>query len=346
MTRGDDNAAVRAAGLPYDAQRHALPERKQRLVDLQEPTRILVIKLSALGNVILSLGPFAAIRQHHRAAEVTLLTTAPYAAWLAEAPWFDRVLVDQRPDWWNLPALLRLRRMLRAGHFDRVYDLQTSSRSSWYFRLFAPGQRPEWSGIAPGCSHPHRDLDRDIMHDIDRQFAQLAYAGITERPPADLSWNTADIGRFNLPARFALLVPGSSPHRPVKRWPAASYAAVAGRLLDTGITPVVLGTAAERDLATTICATVPAAIDLTGRTGLADLAPLARAAQVAIGNDTGPMHLIAAAGCRSIVLFSHDSDPERCAPRGLSVSVLRRPDLMSLPVEAVLAELDDAMTPA
>jgi ADP-heptose:LPS heptosyltransferase len=313
---------------------------------LQDPKRILVVKLSALGNVILSLGPFAAIRQHHKNAEITLLTTAPYAAWLADAPWFDRILIDKRPAWWDLPGVWRLRRMLCGGRFDRVYDLQTSNRSSWYFRLFPAGRRPEWSGIAPGCSHPHRDLDRDIMHDIDRQFAQLTYAGITERPPVDLSWNTADIGRFGLPAHIALLVPGSSPHRPVKRWPAASYAAVAARLLETGITPVVLGTAGEQPLADAICHAAPGVIDLTGKTTLPELAPLARAAVVAIGNDTGPMHLIAAAGCRSIVLFSHDSDPDRCAPRGRSVRVLRRPDLADLPVDAVLADLSVLMAPA
>jgi ADP-heptose:LPS heptosyltransferase len=313
---------------------------------LQDPKRILIVKLSALGNVILSLGPFAAIRQHHPDAEMTLLTTAPYAAWLAEAPWFDCVLIDERPAWWNLAAVWRLRRMLRDGRFDRVYDLQTSNRSSWYFRLFSRGRRPEWCGIAPGCSHPHRDLDRDCMHDIDRQFAQLGYAGVTERPAADLSWNTANIGRFNLPPRMALLVPGSSAHRPGKRWPVTSYAAVARYLLAAGLTPVVLGTAGERDLAAAIKTAIPAAIDLTGRTRLPDLAPLARAAGVAIGNDTGPMHLIAAAGCRSIVLFSHDSDPQRCAPRGRSVTVLRRPDLAALPVEAVLGELADTMSAA
>ena len=309
---------------------------------MQEPKRILIVKLSALGNVILSLGPFAAIRQHHPTAEITLLTTAPYAEWLAAAPWFDHILIDERPAWWNLPALLRLRRLLRQGHFDRVYDLQTSSRSSWYFRLFRRAERPEWSGIAPGCSHPHRDLDRDSMHDIDRQFAQLADAGVTERRPVNLSWNTTDLGRFNLPPSIALLVPGSSPHRPAKRWPAASYGGVAARLLDAGITPVVLGTPAESGLAATIRQAAPAAIDLTGRTRLQDLAPLSRAATVAIGNDTGPMHLIAAAGCRSIVLFSHDSDPELCAPRGPSVTVLRRPDLAGLPVEAVLEQLGEA----
>jgi hypothetical protein len=118
-----------------------------------EPRRILVVKLGALGNVILSLGPFASIRRHHAGAHITLLTTAPFAGWLARSPWFDDVWIEQRLDWWDLPGWLRLRRRLIDGGFDRVYDLQTSGHSSRYFYLLPRRRRPEWSGIrtAIGC---------------------------------------------------------------------------------------------------------------------------------------------------------------------------------------------------
>jgi ADP-heptose:LPS heptosyltransferase len=302
-------------------------------------SRILVLKLSALGNVILSLGPFAAIRRHHQHDHITLLTTRPWAGWLATSPYFDIVLIDARPAWWDLPGVLRLRRQLADGRFDRVYDLQTSSRSSHYLHLFPRGRKPEWSGIAPGCSHPDSNPDRDRIHDIDRQFGQLRAAGIPETCPPDLSWTGADLSAFALPDRFALLVPGSSAHRPAKRWPAAHYAALARSLLARGIVPVVLGTAQETPLAQKIRAAVPRAIDLTGRTDLAALASLGRAATLAVGNDTGPMHLLAAVGCPSLVLFSADSDPTLCAPRGPSVTVLRRPDLAELDPETVAANL-------
>jgi ADP-heptose:LPS heptosyltransferase len=131
-------------------------------------------------------------------------------------------------------------------------------------------------------------------------------------------------------------VPGCSPHRPGKRWPAENYGALAAWLDTQGIVPVIVGNAAERGLADTIRAAAPASRDLTGQTTLGDVASLARAASVAIGNDTGPMHLIATAGCRSVVLFSRDSDPALCAPRGRDVQVLRRPDLASLAPETVL----------
>jgi ADP-heptose:LPS heptosyltransferase len=249
------------------------------------------------------------------------------------------VLIDERPEWWDVGGWLRLRRLLIAGRFDRVYDLQTSVRSSRYLHLFPHKTRPEWSGIAHGCSHPDRNPDRNRLHDIDRQFDQLRAAGVTEIFPADLSWTGADLTRFALPDRIALLAPGSSAHRPTKRWPARRYAELAGALLSQGLTPVILGMGAEGALARDIRGAMPGAIDLTNRTDLPDLASLARTACLAVGNDTGPMHLIAAAGCPSVVLFSRDSDPALTAPRGRSVSVLHRPDLGELDFSFVLAAL-------
>jgi ADP-heptose:LPS heptosyltransferase len=303
-------------------------------------SNILVVKLGALGNIILSLNAFAAIRTHHPGARVSLLTTEPYTPWLRAAPWFDEVLVDTRPAWWNMRALGRLRRMLTDPGFERVYDLQTSSRSSHYFHLFPRNAKPEWSGIAPGCSHPDRDPNRNRLHDNDRQAGQLRQAGISIIPPADLSWCMGDLTRFELPPRIVALVPGSAPHRPRKRWPTAGFQALAQSLRGEGMTPVVLGSAGETPLAREI----PAAIDLTGQTSFGDLADIGRRARFAVGNDTGPMHLLATAGCPSLVLFSHESDPALCLPRGPDVRVLRRPDLADLETGAVLDALQRLVT--
>jgi len=301
--------------------------------------RILVIRLGALGDFILSFGAFAAIRAHHPDARIVLLTTRPYADLAVASPYFDDVWIDGRPPPWRMRQWLGLRARMKAARFDRVYDLQTSDRSGFYFRLLGPGRRPEWSGIAPGCSHPHANPARDSMHTLDRQAEQLGMAGIACVPAPDLAWLDADIGRFSLPRRYVLLVPGGATHRPAKRWPADRYGALAQALAARALAPVVIGQAAEGSLAQAILAAEPAARDLTGRTGLAEIAALARGAAGAIGNDTGPMHLIAAIGAPSLVLLSHDSDPALCAPRGPGVSILRVPDLTALGLEAVLAGL-------
>ncbi len=300
---------------------------------------VLVIKLAALGDFVQALGPMRAIRDHHPTARLTLLTTQPFAG-LAEATgWFDDIWIDDRPSIWRIGHLRALARRLRGGHFARVYDLQTSDRSSSYHRLFGR-PRPEWSGIARGCSHPHANPDRDSMHTLDRQAEQLRMAGIDRVPAPDLSWAPdVDPARFGIVPPFALLVPGAAAHRPAKRWPADHYGALAARLAADGVRPVILGTEAERDVARDIVGACPAVRSLLGVTSLLDIAALARHATLAVGNDSGPMHLIAVAGGRCLVLFSGQSDPALCAPRGPAVTLLERPVLADLPIDAVLAAI-------
>jgi ADP-heptose:LPS heptosyltransferase len=186
------------------------------------------------------------------------------------------------------------------------------------------------------------------MHTIDRQREQLAMAGIADVPAADLSWVSADLARFKLPDPYVLLVPGGSAGRPAKRWPVAKYGALATELLAHGAVPVLIGGPDEKGLGEEVRAVAPRVRDLIGQTDFTDIAAIARGAGAAIGNDTGPMHLIAAAGCPSVVLFSTESDPRLCAPRGAQVAVLRRDSLKGLGVDEVMRLLfvREGKTPA
>jgi len=292
--------------------------------------RVLVIKHGALGDFAMATGPFRAIRAHHPDAWIALLTTQPYAELGRLTGWFDEVWEDPRAPARDLAALWRLRAKLRAPRFTHVYDLQTSDRSGFYRRLLAR-PKPMWSGIARGASHPDRNPERGRMHTIDRQREQLRQAGIDEVPPPSLDWAGADVSRLLPAGPYALLVPGGAAHRPRKRWPVNRYAELARRLLDRGVRPLVIGGPDERGLG----AAIPAARDLTGETTIPELVELARGARPAVGNDTGPMHVCAIAGCRSVVLFSGESDPARTAPRGRAVRILRREPLTTLSVDEV-----------
>jgi ADP-heptose:LPS heptosyltransferase len=307
------------------------------------PRRILVLRLSALGDFVQGLGPAAAIRCHHRDDHITLLTTAPFAEFAGQLRFFDEVLVDRRPGPFDLKGWLSLRRRLREGRFDRVYDLQTSQRSGAYALLFRPGPVPEWSGIARHCSHPHANLDRDRQHTIDKQAEQLLMVGIYPTPLPMLPPLACTLPRQLAGQRFVLLVPGSSARHPTKRWPAQRFGKLAEELRQDGCASIVIGSPAERPLVTAIREICPDAIDLVGRTDIALVAALAQRAVLTVGNDTGVTHLAAAAGCPVIVLFSKASDPAWCAPRGRVVRVLAAPDLGDLEVERVLTEALDVV---
>jgi ADP-heptose:LPS heptosyltransferase len=300
--------------------------------------RILVIKLGALGDFVQAMGPAAAIRAHHADAEITLLTAPAFAELAAAAPYFDRVWLDDRPGLTRPLALWRLARRLRRENFARIYDLQTSDRSGLYFRLLGPG-RPEWSGIVAGSSHPHANPERDSMHTIDRQAEQLGMVGISAVPPPDLAWAATEVSRFRLKGKFLLLVPGGAAHRPEKRWPAGRYAQIAQLAAQHSVTPVIVGGVDEKPVGAEILRACPAARDLTGQTSFGDVVALGRACLYALGNDTGPMHLIVAGGADATLLYSGASDPALTAPRGRHVTVLRRPDLAQLSVAEVVATL-------
>lgn len=299
---------------------------------------ILVIKLGALGDFFLAQTAFQAIRRHHAGERLVLLTIPQLAPLARLSGLFDEVWEDPRDR--SLSAYLAIRRTLRAGRFARVYDLQAQSRTEYYFWLLFPGPWPEWSGTARGCSHPDRYAGRRKVPVLERYARQLRPFGITLDAHPDLSWLDADTARFGLEGPYALLVPGSSPGRPDKRWPVERYAGLAQALAARGVRPVVLGTAIEKDLAATIAAACPQALDLTDRTGLAEIAGLARRAWAAVGNDTGPTHLIAAMGGPTVALFSDASNPIHAS--GRRTLVHHRPDFTRMDVPGVLAAIDAA----
>jgi ADP-heptose:LPS heptosyltransferase len=302
----------------------------------QTLNRVLVIKLGALGDFVQAMGPFQAIRAALPQAHITLLTTRPFVELATRSGWFDQVWTDQRPR--SVPGYWALRKQLMAGRFDMIFDLQTSDRSSNYWRLLWP-KRPLISGIVSGASHPHSNPNRNEMHTLERQRDQLAMAGISSVPAPKVDWMEGDIDGLGLPDRVGLLVPGGSAHRPDKRWPAERFAGLAQAWAQAGLTPVIVGTKADAQWTEGVARACPEAIDLTGKTELFQLASLCRRAEIAVGNDTGPMHLAAVAGCPCLVLYSKASDPALCAQKGPSVRLLQVDDLNDLSVASVLDRL-------
>ena len=210
------------------------------------------------------------------------------------------------------------------------------------------------------------------MQNFDRLEEQLLHAGLRPRPPGDptgwvkgspllpsFDWIRPafrDPPRFqpeyfSLYGDYVLLIAGSSEEHSEKRWPLENYIKIATWLADNNITPVIIGGKAEGDIGMKIVRAEQRAKSLIGRTDLFQLATLSERALMAIGGDTGPMHLAAAAGAPGICLFAQDWNrgmemeltsvwnPQtrlgRAAPRGSHMFVLYAPTLEKISVHDV-----------
>jgi ADP-heptose:LPS heptosyltransferase len=302
-------------------------------------TRILVIKLSALGDFITALGPMRAIRTHHQDAHITLLTTKPFAELGRACGYFDDVVTDTKPKWHDLKGWLQLRETLQKGQFSRVYDLQNSDRSSLYFKLFKP--RPEWVGIAPGASHRNTSPLRTQGRAYDGHVQTLGLAGISDISPDTLDWMTSDTSRFGVTSPYILLVPGCSPQHPLKRWPIARYRQAAEAMISRNYQVVMIGGPAEAETNAQIAKDLPV-LNLTRQTDLYDIAGLARNAAGGIGNDTGPSHIAALTGCKMVVLYCNKASTIRKhGPLGACAKAIEVDDLAALSADQVVEALSE-----
>ena len=307
-------------------------------------SRVLVIKLGAIGEFVLSLPAMKRIRDAHPKADITLLTTPRFEQLARSSRYFNHVEASGEAK--GLGVTWTLSRWIKRSRFDRVYDLENDQATDAIFRAMWPGA-PEWSGVSRGAALRHRNPARGAMHVLERQADQLREAGIWpdapveagSAPPPDLSWilkrspEPRPVPGAAKPKPYVLMAPGGSSN-PAKLWPVDRYAALAGVLYNKGFDIVVVGGPEESALARAIQHTARNARDLTGRTDFAQIAVLGARAALAIGNDSGPTHLMAAAGAPTIALFSKASESELSSPRGY-VAILTAADLKDLPVQQV-----------
>ena len=101
----------------------------------------------------------------------------------------------------------------------------------------------------------------------------------------------------------------------------------------------MLGTKAEKEVTDQIKCLQPNVIDLNGQTSLFEIIALGAKAAACIGNDTGPMHMIAPTGCPTTVLFSAHSNAQKHYPLGAHIKIINSENLAELSVEDVISSI-------
>ena len=99
-------------------------------------SNILVIKHGSLGDIAQACGAIQDISENHKDDQIHLLTTKPYFDLFKKNPHISNVILDKRLSRLNLIYLYSLMRNIKKYNFLKVYDLQNSSRTAFYKRIF------------------------------------------------------------------------------------------------------------------------------------------------------------------------------------------------------------------
>ena len=306
--------------------------QRTRLANLQ-PSRICVIKPSSLGDVVHAFPFLAALRRHWPEARISWVVNRGLRSLLDGHPDldevipFDRTQVRLHPR--GVATVARFLADLRSRRFDLAIDLQGLFRSGVMTAATGASVRVGLASAREGAGifYNHKvAIESAETHAVDRLLAvaealgaetATAWSSASVASSADdRAWARRELDRlpspwlaFNVGARWL-----------TKRWPPEQFAAVARRARDElGAGLILVGAPEDRPLVdallTSLGTTFPAPLDLCGRTTLPQLAALAAEVDLFLSNDTGPLHLAAAAGAPTLGIYTCTS-PTRTGPYG------------------------------
>ena len=305
----------------------------------ENPKRILIIKLGALGDVMMAEGVMRCIRQHYPKAHITLMTEPLYARFMTKAPHFDEVLPYKRVPRWHFASQRAVKTRLKSGNYDLVIDLQNSSHSrrfqSWLQDAFI-SSTSKYADI-----RYHRDASRNLAsREYLREQVETIGVDMSAGYFSDLTWAAEDVShvlaQHKIKNAFALLVAGSAARHPQKRWP--GFPALVEELAARNIQAVTAPGPDEHDL----CAGLPAIMLMDGDKflTLGQLVGLASHCEFVVGNDTGPTHMLAAAHTKGVALFGSNHSPAANTGIGEIYQIVEKSTVKDISVPEVLAAID------
>lgn len=310
-------------------------------IRLDGARRILLIKPSALGDVVHALPVVATLKRRYPEIPLDWLIEEEAAPLVEGHPAVAEFVVSGRRRWQRqlkhpgtIPGVLREIRVFARkvrGRYDAVLDLQGLLKSAVYVLA---ANAPIRVGLADGREGATWVLTHRVpvppqpVHAVERYLALAAAVDAAEVArdftisvaPADVT--VAEGVLAGLPRPIVVLHPAA--RWPTKLWESARWRDLASALRRDGAGVVVTGAAGDRAMAGAIGEGLnPAPRSLAGRVSLKQLAAVLRSADLMITVDSGPMHIAAAVGTPVLALFGA-TDPARTGPLGPGCVLHRR----------------------
>ncbi len=317
--------------------------------------RILIVRLSAIGDVVNTLPALTALRSHFPEARIGWVVEDKARGILDGHPMLQAVHVFERRRWQKgirrsgevsptTREATGLARELRQCRYDLAIDFQGNLKSGFFTRLsgararigFGPGHCREGNFL---FTNIHIIPPEDAVHRVAQHLSLLAPLGIDtagaepilpssqeERDRVDELLNKHGVGD----RKVVVIHGGTSAFGAFKRWPGARYGEVAGRLEGRGDVRVVLTCGpGEEALARAIQRSAGGVPAVLPPLALPELTALFSRASLFIGGDTGPLHMACAAGVPTVALYG-PKDPRIYGPY-FGRSIVIRHDLHCSP---------------
>tara|TARA_Y100000590_G_scaffold459726_1_gene617502 strand:- start:1295 stop:2224 length:930 start_codon:yes stop_codon:yes gene_type:complete len=307
-------------------------------------SNILIIKLGSLGDIVQISGVLRDIRENHYNKKIFILTTSPYVELLSKCPHIDGVLIDKRLPRWNLLYLVKLRKLLSKFNFSKVFDLQNSSRTSFYRKFLL--NNPTWNSSEIAVKRSEKKNNSNNEGVLERFNQQLIYSDIktkhTLRP--DFSWAAVSVDKIvnqYFGKKFILLFPFCSPQLSHKKWPFYNNLIKILKLKHPSYEIVIAPSGNEMDEAKKIDATI--ITKNNNPLNIMELAGLITKASYVIGNDTGPAHMAAHLGQKGTVLFGYHTTPKKVSIETEKFKAITVEDLNLLNAEEVYAAVKNKL---
>lgn len=288
--------------------------------------RILVVRLSAIGDCVLTVPLVHALRNGYPNSHLVWIVDERSAALLDGLPGLDELLVIPRRWHRSFSSIIQIRRALRQRAFDITIDPQSLTKSAFLGLMSGAKRRicfasPEGRELAPWLAnrrvHPTRDhlVDRtlQLLEPLGVELPAKVVFDLPEYPGTEaiINFVNACIGKAK---DFAVINVGAG--WPSKLWCADRFAGVVRYLgAEHGISSVILWHGAEREMAVDVVSQSGGYGHLAPVTSLTELATLSREARLFVGCDTGPLHIAAAVGTPCVGIYG-PTPPARCGPYG------------------------------
>ena len=313
---------------------------------------ILIVKLSAIGDVVHTLPSLSALRQLYPQAHITWVVEEAAADLVEGHPYLDRVLVSRRKHWQqdfkrenfskNIKEIKLFVNTLRDRPYDLVIDFHGLFKSAVLVWLSGGVRKLGFDSMQEGSGLFYTEKIPEDMgkHAVDRYLDFLAYLGaksgeesLLNSPEFLIPSNDRSIqnvsalmsrSRLDIDKPFVAINPVALWE--TKLWREDRFAMLADRITgELNIPVVITGSDQEKPYVESIIRKAKTAkvFDLAGQTTLKDLACLYRQAAVVVTTDSGPMHIAAAVGTPVVALFG-PTDPRRTGPYGTGHTVISK----------------------